>query len=426
MEDNQLIVLDENKKFIDIIENVREDIRDNPYIEETIRVLSVEGYRSAIGCFWNAVVDDLRSKILYRSINLFNKEMKPKKEIKTYEDFQDNVNDEMLLDGAYKIGIIGWEAHKVLKQAKDTRNIFDGHPRSSNPTAIKALSLIEDCIKYVLSQEYPPQIIDIDEYIHLMERSEFDRNEYVVSDALSDLPDIYKDELINRLLVAYIDDMCSTIMRANIEFVVPILWKVLRKETILQVVKTMEKEILKGNLITNQYVVSFIDIVSGIRYLSTNTKKYLLAPIIDRLNQNLDTFAIENECIARLYNYAGYIPRELLYNYVNGLTQTYIGKIGGSMQFSRTDFYADGAAVKIPTMFKKFDDESAFEFIKVIKNNSTIKGRITNHVKLNRLRTLGKIVEERVSENFKEKDFLEILINPEKEKEFFKNISQKI
>ncbi len=241
MEDNELIVVDENKKFMDIIENVREDIRDNPYIEETMRVLSVEGYRSAIGCFWNAVVDDLRNKILYRSIKLFNKEMKPRKEIKTYEDFQDNVNDEMLLDGAYKIGIIGWEAHKVLKQAKETRNIFDGHPRSSNPTAIKALSLIEDCIKYVLSQEYPPQIIDIDEYIHLMEKSEFDRNEYVVSDALTDLPDIYKDELINRLLVAYIDDMCSTIMRANIEFVAPILWKVLRKETILQVVKTMEQ-----------------------------------------------------------------------------------------------------------------------------------------------------------------------------------------
>ena len=426
MADDQLIVVDENKKFIDIIENVREDIRDNPYIEETIRVLSVEGYRSAIGCFWNAVVDDLRNKILYRSINLFNKEMKPRKEIKTYEDFQDNVNDEMLLDGAYKIGIIGWEAHKVLKQAKDTRNIFDGHPRSSNPTAIKALSLIEDCIKYVLSQEYPPQIIDIDEYIHLMEKSEFNRNEYVVSDALSDLPDIYKDELINRLLVAYIDDMCSTIMRANIEFVAPILWKVLRKETILQVVKTMEKEILKGNLITIQYVVSFIDVVSAIRYLSTNTKKYLLAPIIDRLNQNLDTFAIENECVSKLYNYAGYIPKELLYNYVNGLTQTYIGKIGGSIQFSRTDFYADGAAVKIPTMFKKFDDESAYEFIKVIKNNSIIKGRITNHVKLNRLRTLGNIVEERVSENFKDKDFLEILTNPEKEKEFFKNISRKI
>lgn len=419
MEKNELITVDENEKFVDVIGNIREDIRDNPYIEETIRVLSVQGYRSAIGCFWNAVVDDLRNKILYRSIKLFNKEMNPKKEVKTYEDFQDNVNDEMLLEGAYKIGIIGWEAHKVLKQAKDTRNIFDGHPKSSNPTAVKALAMIEDCIKYVLSQEYPPQIIDIDEYIYLMERSEFDRNEYVVSDALADLPDIYKSELINRLLASYIDEMCSTIMRSNVEFVAPILWKVLKKDTILQVVKTMEKEIIKGNSIVNQYVVSFIDLVSGMKYLSTNTKKYLLAPIINRLNANLDKFDIENECVSKLYNYAGYIPKELLYEYVNGLTQTYVGQIGGSARFSRTDFYADGAALKIPTMFNKFDDESAYEFIKVIKTNNIIKTRIGNNVKLNRLRTLGNIVEERVSDNFKDKEFLEILINPEREKEFF-------
>lgn len=50
---------------------VREDMRDNPYILEAIRVLPVQGYRSAIGAFWNAVVDDLRNKIMFRSISLF-------------------------------------------------------------------------------------------------------------------------------------------------------------------------------------------------------------------------------------------------------------------------------------------------------------------------------------------------------------------
>jgi len=43
---------------------VREDMRDNPYILEAVRVLPVKGYRSAIGAFWNAVVDDLRNKII--------------------------------------------------------------------------------------------------------------------------------------------------------------------------------------------------------------------------------------------------------------------------------------------------------------------------------------------------------------------------
>lgn len=53
----------------------------HPYIEETLKILTVSGYRSAIGSFWNAVVDDLRNKILFRSISMFNKEMNPRKEI---------------------------------------------------------------------------------------------------------------------------------------------------------------------------------------------------------------------------------------------------------------------------------------------------------------------------------------------------------
>lgn len=144
---SQLVLTEtEINQFKDRFRYIREDIHDNPYIIETLRVLPVGGFRSAIGSFWNAVVDDLRNKIVFRSLALFNKEMKPQKQISNYEDFQDYVNDEMLLDGAYKIGVIGWEAHKVLKQAKETRHIFDGHPRSSDPGALKALSMMEDCI----------------------------------------------------------------------------------------------------------------------------------------------------------------------------------------------------------------------------------------------------------------------------------------
>ena len=68
--------------------NVREDMRDDPYIQEALRVLPVKGYRSAIGAFWNAVVDDLRNKIMFRSIELFNKEVDVGRTISSYEDFQ--------------------------------------------------------------------------------------------------------------------------------------------------------------------------------------------------------------------------------------------------------------------------------------------------------------------------------------------------
>ncbi len=410
---------DKLKLFHTAFSYIRDDIRDNPYIEETLKVLPVGGYRSAIGSFWNAVVDDLRNKIMFRSLSLFNKEMRPSKQIAKYEDFQDNVNDEMLIDGAYKFGVIGWEAHKILKQAKETRHIFDGHPKSSNPGVLKALSMMEDCIKYVLSQEYPPQIIDIDDYIDNMGTNDFDRNEFSISDAISDLPDIYKNELINRLFSSYVNDACSTILRSNIEVVAPILWRVLPKENMIQICHRVDSEIAKGNATSTEYAFSFIGIVNAKKYLTTRARKYKLSPIIKKLLENVDIFATENECVGELSKYAGYIPRELLFSYVNGLTQTYVGHIGGSATYSRTDFYADGAALKIPQMFEKFDDESAHAFVDTIKSNEILKQRIKNRVKLNRLRTLGEIVNRRISENFDEADFLNMLIDEKREKDFF-------
>ena len=157
--------------------SVREEVVDNPYIVEAIRVLEVGGYRSAIGSFWNAVIDDLRNKIIHRSLELFNKSLNISPPIKTYEDFQNRVNDDQLIEGAYQIGVIGWEASKVLKHAKETRHIFDGHPRSSTPSVLKVLVMMEDSIKYVLNEPYPVQIIDIDEYIVTMDTAAFDRNE---------------------------------------------------------------------------------------------------------------------------------------------------------------------------------------------------------------------------------------------------------
>ena len=173
------------------IRSVREDMQNNPYIREAIKVLSVEGYRSAIGAFWNAVVDDLRKKIIFRSVILFNKEINLDKEIKKYEDFQDNVSDDQLIEGAYKIGIIGWEAYKILRHAKESRHIFYGHPNSGEPTLIKVLSVIDDCIKYVLNEEYPTSIIDIEQYVEILKSEDFERNIIAIENALGDIPEIY-------------------------------------------------------------------------------------------------------------------------------------------------------------------------------------------------------------------------------------------
>ena len=144
----QLVLPEEQLTYLQKeLTNVRAELFDNKYINEAHRVLTAGGLRSAIGCYWNAVSDDLRRKVMHCSLDLFNKEMN--KNVKDYEGFQRDVTDNDLIEGAYKIGVLSWEAKKVIHQARETRNIFDGHPDSSDPSLFKVLNMLADCNKYV-------------------------------------------------------------------------------------------------------------------------------------------------------------------------------------------------------------------------------------------------------------------------------------
>ncbi len=405
--------------------NVREEFIGNTYIEEAAKVLAAGGYRSAIGSYWNAVVDDLRRKIIHRSLDLFNKEMSPKKTIKTYEDFQDHVTDFDLIEGAYKIGVIGWEAKKILNHARETRHIFDGHPSSSNPNIFKVLDMITDCNRYVLSQDYPPSIIDIDTYLSTMNSADFSKNEIAIEQAFSDLPRIYKTELLNKFYNSYLHDSSSTELRANIEFCFPILWEFLPKEDRQQIGKRVDKEIVEGNQKKIDKAMEFMILTAnGLRYVSTSTRMGIFEPVIKNLEDNLDNWSEEAAAVSYLERLGTIIPDELIPRYVASLTLTFVGYRGGSFQYSRTDFYSNAAAPIIKKLFNRFDDRTTEEFVNVIKTNSTLRTRIRYPEKLKRLRELATILLNRPKLRDDIEEYLELVVDVDRTKEFIKTLEK--
>lgn len=417
----------ERKELLELIEkqltNVRHDLIDNPYLKEAIRVLPVQGYRSAIGCIWNAVVDDLRNKVIHRSLELFNRSLSLGHKVNKYEDFQNYVNDDQLIEGSYKTGIISWEASKVLKHAKETRHLFDGHPRSSEPSVIKVLGMLEDCIKYVLSEPYPVKIINIDEYITTLGKQEFDRNSHAIEQALGDLPEVYKDELVHRLFTVYIRKDAPTITRSNIEFVLPILWNVLPKKVKQNVVRRIDTIMPKGESSITDNAFVFVLKTGSQQYLSLPAKKYKIEPLIKKIGENIDCFDIENDCVHELLPFSGVIPDELIERFVTSLTRIYIGFIGGSARFSRTDFYANGAAIDIPKIFSMFDEKHVSAFVVAVKTDRIILTRLkASPVKVQRLRSLGNILIDRISHTFDNKSFIDLLCDSHREGEFLDSL----
>lgn len=407
------------------IVNVREEVRDCPYLGEALRVLTVKGYRSAIGSYWNAVIDDIRQKVIHRSLDLFNKEINPKRKIEKYEDFQDHVTDHDLIEGAYKIGVLSWEARKMMHQARETRNLFDGHPKSSDPGLLKVLNLISDCNKYILSEEYPASIIDISAYLALMDSADFTRNHIAVDQAFVDLPTVYKSELSNRFYSTYISESISSDLRGNIEFCAPILWGTLSKEDKKQIGKRFDREIVEGDAKKIHRSLTYIQIVGGMMYVSGASRKIIVEPLVKSLSSSLDDWDKESLLVKQLQPFARFMPSELVPGFVEAITRTYVGYKGSSSSYARKNFYSNGAAPYIKEMFESFDSEATDCFVEVVKTDLTLRRRISERGQLDRLRVLGNILLESEIASTDAAKFLEKLCDEEKTEEFFTKVLPK-
>ncbi len=422
---NQLLSKEEGSLLSKELANVREEVKDCLYLEEALKVLPVKGYRSAIGAYWNSVVDDIRQKILHRSIDLFNKEMKPRKKIEIYEDFQDHITEHDLIEGAYKIGVLGWEGRKLMHQARETRNMFYGHPKTSDPGLIKVLNLISDCNKHVLSVDFPPSIIDISTYLSKMDSDSYDRNEIAVEQAFSDLPSIYKTELSNRFFTTYVSNKISSELRANIEFCTPILWDSITKDDKKQIGKRFDKLIVESDKDKIGRGLAYINIVKGMMYVNVASRKIIVSPIVKKLYETLGDWDSEAKYIRKLAPLSKFIPESYLEMYVESITKIFVGYKGSSMRYSRTDFYSDIAAPYIKKMFHRFDTQATDLFVDTIKQDQQLKRRIKGTGQLHRLRILGNILLENYVGTEEALEFIEMLCDESQESEFYEYIFTK-
>lgn len=381
--------------FNSIKQEIREDYQSNDYIEEAKAVFKIGAMRSAITQFWNAVIHDLREKVIIRSLDLFKKEMNITKSFSDYEGIQKYITDYDLIEGSYKIGILDRESRIMLHQSREVRNLFGAHPYSSRPDPVKTINMMMDCVRYVLSQPNPSKIINLDDYINKMQEPSFDLNDTIIVNNFANLPKIYKFEYIKKIHKAYIHKDTPLTFISNIEYVLPLIMGLCDKDIKRSIASDVSTMAISGDIFSRDRSLKFSDYLGSLKYLTHSVKLSIIKPLVDNLADNLDNFSAENNIVSELEKFSDNIPLELAEVYVSSITNTFVGRSGNSLQWSRTDFFANGAAVIIPGMFEKFSSEFIDYFANHIKTNQILLNRIKKEVKLLRLGQLCSIVVEK-------------------------------
>lgn len=257
-----------------------------------------------------------------------------------------------------------------------------------------------------------------------MDSDNYNQNEIAIEQALSELPEIYKQELTNKLFSVYIRDNASTTLRSNIEYSFPILWKLLNKDIRKQIGKRYDQIVVEGENNKIERATDVLSYIDGFRYVSEPSRKIIYDPIIKQLEENLDDWGIEGQAMQKLERLGTVIPTDLVVRLVKAMTLTYVGYKGSSMRYSRTDFFSNSAAPRISRMFTNFDLNAVDAFIKTIRETQKLKNRIRHKGQLDRLRSLGSIILHKQNLRDEQISFLELLVAEQKAEDFYEDISK--
>ena len=277
-----------------------------------------------------------------------------------------------------------------------------------------------------MSQEFPPSIIDISTYLAQMDSADFARNQIAVDQAFTDLPAVYKTELSNRFYTTYSSESISSDLRGNIEFCAPILWSSLTQEDKKQIGKRFDKEVVEGDQKKIDKSLAYIKLVGGMMYVNSATRKVIMEPLVNALDTALDDWDKESALVKQILPLSRFVPADLMPKFVTAITRTYVGYKGSSHNWSRTNFYSNGAAPSIKEMFQSFDSAGTDIFVEIVKTDATLRRRIKDQGQLERLRVLGNILLENEIASPDAEKFLEQLVDEKGTEEFFTKILPKL
>lgn len=78
------------------------------------------------------------------------------------------------------------------------------------------------------------------------------------------------------------------------------MWKGLTKGVKIEISRKVDREIAQADKEMTNMAFEFIRLVGSEQYLSTVARKYIIQPVVERLNDHRFNFSVEDDCISEL------------------------------------------------------------------------------------------------------------------------------
>jgi len=364
------------RNFPTIAQSMDSEVRENSYyLSKFFAAITVGLFDAALNYLWDAVVENLRYKILKFDVSYFF-DSHPNSNISRSnnrtEDELRKISDQDLIDGSLAIGLITDVIYQEISLVKYMRNHASAaHPNINEIRGLSLISWLDACNKGLFEKEFPNSVVVARKFIVEIKNNPdlSEDNIRYANKSFNKMKTDQIDSLLKALIGIYLDPKASSHARNNVFHFAGLLWKLSsdapKNEIGIKYAYYSANQVeQKTKLIKN-----FLDKVGGLSYLPNDVKILELENLVQTLrNTHNASYNFYNEPpvakeIRKYISETGKIPKQIRATYVKTIISCTLGNAYGVSR-EALPYYNE--------LIDLFQKEEIIEFCKLLLDEEII------------------------------------------------------
>jgi hypothetical protein len=321
------------------------------YISKFIAAVASGLFDAALSYLWDETIAELRMRVALYDLSYFYDNAVPnpnKRKGLQSEDDLIKIDDSELINGAKGIGLISELGFRHLDYIRFMRNwVSAAHPNQNEITGLQLISMLETCIREVISLPLSNAAIGIKRLLKNVRENSIEENEAKEIGAFFwTLTPEQVANLAKGFFGIYTREDSSAQARQNIRLLLTHLWERVDEATRHQF------GIRYGNFVANndqdqrRLAREFLDAVSAGSYIPDDLRSVEITGAVENLltaHRNFNNFYTEPPLareLQRLVGESGHIPKQAVEPYVYGLVEVFLTN-GSGVAWNADPIYRD-------------------------------------------------------------------------------------
>jgi hypothetical protein len=330
---NRAVVIN---NFPNVITRIRpEEIEKSVYISKFLASVASGLFDAALNYLWDETISQLRRRVACYDISYFFDNAgvsdEKRKRLKDEGDL-DKIDDSELIHGAFSIELISFIGFKHLDFIRSMRNWASAaHPNNNEITGLQLISWLETCIIEVINLPESQITVNIKQLLGNIRVNTITATEAAeIGEFFNQLTREQIDNLAQGFFGIYTRLESSAQTRTNVRLLTPLLWPRVDESVRQSFGIRYGKFAANNDNAQSKLAREFLETVSGLSYLPTNTRTAELRVAIDNLiegHRAAGNFysepALARE-LKRLVGEAGQVPEGINQKYVLALVEVFM------------------------------------------------------------------------------------------------------